>query len=167
MNFIDNKCLGEKLIPPLDHRGLLPGGVHSGTWNDIETAFGTDPRRKVLLTSAKAFSSGTLHPLHPAPLFLAGSTFSDKPDPSDIEATIKVDPTGLDPTQVMLLFRLQIEQRKIKADTEVDFYVTIDMPGYNDFTEFFQYVGEKTAAVKHLSAKDKRGVVEVKTWLTP
>jgi len=155
------------LIPPLDHRGLLPAGVHSGTWQEVETAFATDQRRTDLIGNAKKFSTTTLAQLHPSPLFLAGSTFSDKGRPKDIEATIKVDPLKLNHAQLVAVFQLQGMHDIIKNATEVDFYVTIDQPGANDFSLFFQYVGEKTALAKNLQPKDKRGVVEVEKWLTP
>lgn len=155
------------MIPSLDQRGLLPAGVHKGTWNEIESAFATDQRRQLLISNAKSFSLGHLSPLHPSPLYLAGSTFSDKVRPSDIEATIKIDPAQLSHQQLVLMLQLHSNHDAIKQATEIDFYVTLDTPGANDFSTFFQYVGEKTAAAKNLQPKDKRGVVEVETWLTP
>ena len=155
------------MIPELDDRGLLPAGVHSGTWHDIEAAFSKDNRRQKLINSARNFSCSTLTPLFPAPLYLAGSTFSDKPNPGDIEATIKVDPYQLSHDQLKLMIALQTSHDKIKDATEIDFYVTLDTPDNNDFSQFFQYVGEKTAIIKNLEPKDKRGIVEVKTWITP
>lgn len=155
------------MIPPLDERGLLPSGIHSGSWAEISSAFGHNLHRKGLIESAKVFSISTLCPLHPSPLYLAGSTFSDKAIPSDIEATIKINPTDLTPDQALLAFRLQASHSIIKQETSVDFYVTLDVPGHNDFSVFFQYVGEKTAIAKGLGMKDKRGVVEVEQWTTP
>jgi hypothetical protein len=155
------------LIPPLDNRGLLPDGIHSGTWQQIEQAFSTDARREQLIANAKNFSLGVLSLLNPSPLYLAGSTFSDLPRPNDIEATIKCDPNKLDAAQLRLMLQLSSQHSQIKNATEVDFYVTLDVPGQNDFTEFFRYVGEKTAMKKNLKPKDKRGVVEVDQWMLP
>lgn len=155
------------MIPELDNRGLLAAGVHSGTWSEIEAVFGVDTRRMKLLSSAKSFACSKLDALYPAPLFLAGSTFSDKRHPSDIEATLKVSPKNLTHSQLVLMIDLQSSHFEIKEQTEVDFYVTLDVPGKNDFSEFFQYVGEKTAIAKNLQPKDKRGVVEVDSWLIP
>jgi len=155
------------LIPSLDNRGLLPPGIHLGTWKQVETAFATDPRRQSLIGNAKSFSLSTINSLYPSPLFLAGSTFSDKGYPNDIEATIKIDPNGLNKAQLVTLFQLQSMHSFIKNNMEIDFYVTIDKPGANDFSVFFQYVGEKTAIAKNLQPKDMRGVVEVDKWTTP
>lgn len=155
------------LIPALDHRGLLPEGIHSGTWQEITAAFGNNAHRLSLIDGAKSFSFNQLSPLHPSPLFLAGSTLSDKALPSDIEATIRIDPSTLTADQVLIVFKLQTSHQQIKQTTNVDFYVTLDQPGANDFTQFFQYVGDKTAAAKGLLGKDKRGLVEVQAWMTP
>lgn len=155
------------LIPALDDRGLLPEGVHSGTWNDIHASFATNEHRVNLINNAKRFSVGSLSPLFPSQLYLAGSTFSDKPHPPDIEATIKVDPLMLTADQALLVMQLQAAHFDIKAATKVDFYVTLNHPGQNDFSQFFQYIGEKTAAAKGLNEKDKRGLVEVEQWMTP
>jgi hypothetical protein len=155
------------LIPALDNRGLLPPGVHSGTWKDVEATFGTDKRRKGLIGNAKKLSFSTFAVLFPSPLILAGSTFSDKDNPKDIEATIRVDPGNVTKDQLVAAFKIHAMHDFIKQATDVDFYVTMVTPGQNDFSLFFQYVGEKTAVLKNLKPKDKRGVVEVEKWMTP
>lgn len=155
------------MIPSLDNRGLLPPGVHSSTWQEVEASFGTDNRRKELIGNAKKLSCSTLSILFPAPLILAGSTFSDKDRPKDIEATIKVDPKNVTKDQLVAAFQIQAMHDLIKEATDVDFYVTMVTPGQNDLSLYFQYVGEKTAVLKNLKPKDKRGVVEVQKWLTP
>lgn len=156
------------MIPALDVRGLLPSGIHSGTWQEVEAGFGFNLHRKDLIASAKSFSFNALKPLHPSPLYLAGSTFSDKDLPPDIEATIRIDPTNLTADQALLALQLQLQTTHddIKKMTKVDFYVTLSVLGAPDFSQFFQYVGEKTALIKGLHEKDKRGVVEVSQWLT-
>lgn len=154
------------MIPPFDERGLLPPGVHTATWTDAAVFFDGDARRMGLIANARAFALGEVAPLFPlCPLYLAGSTFSDKPYPGDIEACITV------PMDQLLINNgfafahgLQSRHDDIKARYEVDFYVSFGMPGAPDFSVFFQYVGEKTAAMKHLAEKDKRGIIEVTQW---
>ena len=51
---------------------------------------------------------------------------------------------------------------RLKQDYRVDFYPTVK--GDNDFTLFFQYVGEKTAATKQIRPHDKKGVLRIKQW---
>lgn len=154
------------MIPPLDERGLLPVGIHQASWTELFDHFANDARRISLLSKAKTFALAELAPQLPmCRLILAGSTFSDKPNPGDIESTIIVSLNGLEPSKFVTAILLQARHDEIKELHEVDFYVSLDAPGANDFSQFFQYVGEKTAAVKHLEPKDKRGIVEVMQWI--
>lgn len=153
------------MIPALDSRGLLPVGKHASTWVELQTYFSGDQRRLDLIVNAKRFALDILrHDFAGSPLFLAGSTFSDKSYPGDIEMTITVGLVQLIGGKLRQATDLQSKHNDIKATYEVDFYVSLGLPGANDFSEFFQYVGEKTAAVKHLHSKDKRGIIEVKKW---
>lgn len=128
--------------------------------------FSGDPRRIKLIENARSFALTTLAPNFAAsPLFLAGSTFSDKPYPGDIEMTISVGMSALTPLLMSEIARLRISHDDIKRLHEVDFYVSLDVPGMPNFSEFFQYVGDKTAAIKHLHSKDKRGIIEVSKWI--
>ncbi|MFM0506660.1 hypothetical protein P0D80_03580 [Paraburkholderia sp. RL17-373-BIF-A] len=119
-----------------------------------------------LIANARAFALAELAPLFPTcPLYLAGSTFSDKPYPGDIEACITVSLPELQQQNGLVnALGLQVRHDSIKAQYEVDFYVSFGMPGAPDFSAFFQYVGEKTATMKHLAEKDKRGIIEVTQW---
>ncbi len=159
------------MIPTLDHRGLLPAGIHSATWDEVADIFATNVHRVTLISGARNFSRNELSVLFPAPLFLAGSTFSDKVRPADIEATIKVDPKNLTVDQTMKVFELQASHSRIKTSHNIDFYVTLAMEIEHfkamDYTVFFQYVGEKSASAKGLSSKDMRGIIEVEEWHHP
>ena len=53
------------------------------------------------------------------------------------------------------------EHVRLKRKYDIDFYISFVLEGYNDFTKFFQYVGEKTAHDKKIKAKDKRGIIMV------
>ncbi|WP_155774277.1 DUF6932 family protein [Burkholderia pseudomultivorans] len=155
------------MIPPFDMRGLLPAGIHSATWAEVSSYFVHDVRRTTLLSNAREFALTHLRPQFPmCPLFLAGSTFSDKPYPNDIEACLTIKRAELQlPDGWQKAFNLSGQHDSIKARYEVDFYLSIEQPGANDFSQFFQYVGDKTAAIKHLQAKDKRGIIEVTQWI--
>lgn len=154
------------MIPPFDNRGLLPVGVHTATWTETAAYFGADLRRLSLVQNAKAFALTEVAPIFPScGFFLAGSTLSDKAFPGDIEAFVAVDQTLLAiPANMTAAFSLQARHDAIRAQYEVDFYVSFGLPGAPDFSAFFQYVGEKTAAMKHLHEKDKRGIIEVAQW---
>ncbi|GJH05007.1 DUF6932 family protein [Paraburkholderia terrae] len=155
------------MIPPLDYRGLLPSGIHSAKWLELLAYFEADVRRTKLLTRAREFALAELKPALPeCALFLAGSTFSDKPNPGDIEGFLVVPMSVLaDGSSAQAAAVLQADHDRIKAQYEVDFYISWGLPGAPDFTAFFQYVGEKSAAMKHLQIKDKRGIIEVQEWI--
>lgn len=94
-------------------------------------------------------------------LFLDGSYVTDKEHPGDIEVTLDVRSEPLHVQGLAVMFYLQHHQR-IKADLGVDWYPTL--PAENDFVVFFQYLGDKTAALKKLKPKDLKGILKVTTW---
>lgn len=154
------------MIPPFDHRGLLPPGKHLASWSEIFAYFSGDARRYYLVDNARTFALNDLAPkFSTGPLYLAGSTFSDKASPGDIEMTMPLFVHQMTPTSMADAISFRANHDAIKAKYEVDFYLYLDMPGAPDFSEFFQYVGDKTAALKHLQSKDKRGIVEVSQWI--
>ncbi|MGS1072391.1 DUF6932 family protein [Burkholderia glumae] len=154
------------MIPPFDQRGLLPPGKHLASWSEVFAYFSRDARRCFLVDNARNFALNDLAPKFSAgPLYLAGSTFSDKPYPNDIEVTMPLGVHQMSPTSMVDAVNFRINHDAIKARYEVDFYLYLDVQGAPDFSEFFQYVGDKTAAIKHLQSKDKRGIIEVSQWI--
>ena len=96
-----------------------------------------------------------------APLVLAGSYFSDKPNPDDIETTLMLHATELQAAATCTVMHYRFHAAW-KANHRVDYYPTF--PGQYDFREFFQYVGVKTGAAKGLQPRERRGVVQVDAW---
>lgn len=149
-------------IPPLDKRGLLPEGIHDASIDEIRTRFAISTYRTALFDDFVRFMNIEVESLD-APIFMAGSYLSDKPLPNDIEITIEVN---------LELFCSQAGQKiiqlgsgdnhnRLKMQYRVDYYPSLKMPGMNDFTLFFQYVGEKTAHAKGIDTNDKRGIIRV------
>ncbi|CAK0741340.1 conserved hypothetical protein [Gammaproteobacteria bacterium] len=155
------------MIPPLDSRGLLPCGIHEATWAEVQARFAYNPQRLRLIENARDFAKTRLAPLSAlgvGRLIIAGSTFSDKPNPSDIEMTLEIQVAHLTPDGLQLTLLLQANHDGIKEEQGVDFYTTYVLPGVQSFVDYFQYVGEKTAQMKALNNKDLRGVIEVIAW---
>lgn len=156
------------MIPPLDNRGLLPEGVHSCSFDEVAVWADGDLHRRriwgglehVLPTVKQPFNT---RGLAAPPLTLAGSYFSDKPAPGDIEVVLNLPLTY--PPEVLgeCYVCAQLHHNSWHAEQLVDYYVTIDGLG-NDLRAFFQYVGPKTGAAKGLPPKSKRGIVQVMTW---
>ncbi|MCX7825642.1 MAG: hypothetical protein N2689_08785, partial [Verrucomicrobiae bacterium] len=81
------------MIPPLDHRGLLPAGIYPATLSEI-IAFADGETRQRLADGLGRFIARELLPWASGlTLDVGGSYFSDKSQPEDIEATLRV---GLD-----------------------------------------------------------------------
>lgn len=155
------------LIPPLDHRGLLPPGVHITTLEQIPLAFCINDYRwnlwdSVLTGLNELCNMIYCYPEHRPQLILGGSFFSDKLHPNDIEATL-LYPVETPPEICWLISVSHMEKHDaLKQKYDLDYYPSL--PNVNDFSVFFQYVGTKTAAAKGLYKKDRRGVLEVLSW---
>lgn len=149
-------------IPLLDHRGLLPEGIYEASKQEIEKCFCISSYRQKLFDDFIHFLNIEIH-AKGIEVYLGGSFFSDKPMPNDIEVTVPVKTEMLFDKSVQFLVNLGnlVEHDRIKKNYRVDFYLSIELAGYNDFREFFQYVGEKTANAKGLNARDKRGIVKL------
>jgi hypothetical protein len=158
------------MLPPIDHRGLLPPGVHVATLAEIDQLFATNPRRQHLLAELRRFIHERLLPSGAGlELFVCGSYFSDKADPGDIDCTVPVQIADvMNRLPVLALMndgRSPTDKGATWKNYSVDFFVSLSgLPGMNDFVAFFQYVGIKTASLKNLNEKESRGIVKVEQW---
>jgi hypothetical protein len=148
-------------LPPLDNRGLLPEGIHEANRQEIEKVFCVSQYRQKLFKDLTRFLQNEIQVVGIG--ILAGSFFSDKAMPNDIEVTIPVNTSNLTDPAIKHIIDLgnQMGHLRLKIEYRVDFYITFEMAGYNDFRQFFQYVGEKTANTKGLNSHDKRGIVKL------
>jgi hypothetical protein len=147
-------------IPPLDRRGLLPEGIYEASIDDVKARFATSDYRIALFNDFLLFINNEVGSLN-IPTFMAGSFLSDKLLPNDIEITMYVtldDLKSLDGKKILQLGS-KSEHDRFKLKYRIDFYISLE--GANDFTLFFQYVGEKTANAKGIDTKDKRGIIRV------
>jgi hypothetical protein len=149
-------------IPPLDKRGLLPEGIYDAEIGEIMERFAVSPYRHVLFNDFLRF----LHQELTLPgllIYMAGSYLSDKTSPNDIEITLVADQSFIQSfaAQKIIPLGAPSEHERLKAQFRIDFYITFELAGYNDFRTFFQYVGDKTAQDKGIDAKDKRGIIRV------
>jgi hypothetical protein len=157
------------MIPALDHRGLLPHGIHIATIDEIRAVFCFNAIREQRLESFLNFLRIELIPLgNGLDLYAAGSYLTDKPDPGDIDCTIEIPANDIHNRIPLLnLFndgRSQHDRGRLWNEYRVDAYPTLNFPGSNDFRDFFQYVGEKTATLKNLNEKDRKGIIKVESW---
>lgn len=155
------------MIPPLDHRGLLPQGTYSATLDEVANRFATNPLRQLRMVELRRLISAELAPLAQGlELFLGGSYLSDKDSPGDIDCTIAIPTSGIEShMDLVVLCSTCGGKKRIWQEYRVELYPTLLFPGHNNFCDFFRYVGEKTAALKNLHDKDKRGIIKVESWI--
>ncbi len=150
-----------------DNRGFLPEGIHQKTWSWFDS-IELDDWRQELLRRAKIFCRDEFADFNEADgrLFLAGSFFSDKIAPSDIEILLKLnsDPKTLE--QYQKAISILALHDKIEDEIKLDVWLTFPLITDKDFDKWFQYVGEKSAKIKGLHEKDLRGIIEVTQWKT-
>lgn len=153
-------------LPELDKRGFLPEGCHKASWDEIRTAFCVSGHRRNLMKEFHRFIDTELRPVGSGlSLIVAGSFISDKVTPGDIESSILIPNAELAARADLLRIGSPAENARIKSTYGMDFYVTLDLAGHNDFYNFFQYVGPKAAGKKKgLNEKDRRGIIEVSPW---
>lgn len=136
------------------------------TWDEIRKAFCVSGHRRKLMKEFHRFIEAELRPAGSGlSLIIAGSFISDKVTPDDIESSILIPNAELPYRSDLIGIGSPAEHARIKAVYGMDFYVTLDLAGHNDFYNFFQYVGPKAARKKKgLNEKDRRGIIEVSPW---
>jgi len=107
------------MIPPFEASGNLPAGVHTATWQEFSSAFGTTPHRRALLAGLRA----ALEALRAAGChraYIDGSFVTAKRRPNDFDgcwAMEGVDPAQLDP--ILLTFDRGRAAQKAKYPGEL------------------------------------------------
>ena len=149
----------------LDQRGFLPEGVHNKDWRWTESLV-LDEWRKTLIERAKEFCQQEFQVFQDieTELYLAGSFFSDKTHPQDIEILLHLPNDISNYNHYKKLASINTLHDKIEDDLNLDVWITTPSNTRKDFRKFFQYIGEKSAQAKDLNAKDKRGIVRIMKW---
>ena len=150
------------MIPSLDSRGLLPPGVHTCNLKQFQGAFAFNMGRERLFESL----TRCLERMHQAQLagalYLDGSYATDKEHPADIEVTLDVRKQPVAVQNLALVFFMR--EHAHLDQMGIDWYPTLEAAGKSDFTLYFQYVGEKTAAIKRCNPKDPKGILRLTRW---
>lgn len=82
------------MIPPYDHRGNLPPGVHESAWEELENRFGWNSHRQELIRGLRAALSA-LRAAGCRTVFVNGSFVTAKDWPADFDGCWDID--GVDP----------------------------------------------------------------------
>lgn len=146
------------MIPSLDDHGLLPPGEHPCTLEEVRDTFVTSQHRQELWQMFLTFLRELREQKLTHPIYLAGGFISGKDTPDDIDLVHDLR-TAPDYNQ-FLGWRLFCTAREaIKTNYRIDYCV--NLPGANDFSAFFQYIGPKAAAVTGMDEKTPRGVLYI------
>jgi hypothetical protein len=146
-------------IPDLDEHGLLPVGAHDCSAEEIAGRFGWNPHR---LDLTRRFSDCLVREVRSRfsePVYVNGSFVTDKETPEDVDAVLDVR-RATDSRQLRAIKFMAAERDRLRRQYSVDFWV--NLPGANDFSDFFQYLGVKTARYKGLDAMHRKGILRIR-----
>lgn len=140
-------------IPNLDHRGVLPPGLHACSLDEIQVRFGSfqeSDRRVRLHEELVRYAAEARNSRMIQALVVDGSFVTDKAEPGDIDLVIVLG--GAMPQGDLPPFAYNaISKRRIKAMYPFDVVVVPDGGGaYNAAVEFFAQVKHQPGAVKGL-----------------
>ena len=143
------------MIPEYDADGNLLPGVHSATWQEMETRLAWSPYRQTLLAGLRA-ALLALRTAGVKRVYIDGSFITRKRFPGDWDGcweTDGLDPTKLDP--VLLQFADGCAAQKAKYEGAM--YLADDIETLSDriFLEFFQ-IDKATGNAKGIIRLDLR-----------
>ena len=140
-------------IPDLDHRGVLPAGLHACSLNEIQVRFGSfqesDRRVRLHKELVRYAEEARLSSLIRA-LVVDGSFVTHKAEPGDIDIIVVLG--GAIPQGDLPPFAYNaISRRRIKAMYPFDVVVVPDGGGaYQAAVEFFAQIKHQPGAIKGL-----------------
>lgn len=147
-------------LPRLNDLGLLPAGVHSCSLAQLRSVFGYNARREYLLERLdqciRLMKSHGLQGI----LHIDGSFVTDKDHPGDIEVTLDVTRQPVNMQDKALVFYMR--QHTTLDKIGVHWFPTL--PDNQNFIDYFQYAGEKTAARKRCDPKEPKGIIKLTRW---
>ena len=145
-------------IPQFDEHGLLPAGVHVCSMAEIRRRFGWNDYRQKLADQLDTLLTREIRPAFREPFDVDGSFVTDKEEPSDVDVVLDLR-DATDQQQFRGLILMRDRQVSFQDTYGVDFW--INLPGINNFSDFFQYVGVKTSRFKGLSPTHRKGILRV------
>jgi hypothetical protein len=125
------------MLPSFDNEGLLPPGIHPGSWEDVRDQLGWNARRQELLLGLR---NGliALNAAWCAVVFLDGSFATSKDHPGDYDACYDV--TGMDASRLdRVFFQFGNGRAAQKLRFGGEFFPShLGADGVRPFFEFFQ-----------------------------
>ena len=142
-------------IPPFSLHGVLPSGRHVCTVAEVKARFGqADPlMKRVLLWQSCEQYINWIRPMGCFDrIWVDGSFVTDKPDPGDVDISVLLPKTTTSKFEITALHPGHVKQQ----------YGLHLLPiSEHNGTLFFEYVGVKEAAKRHMKPQDLKGILEV------
>lgn len=145
-------------IPDFDRYGLLPFGIHDCSMAEIDARFGWNEHRHHLVELLGKFLQHEIRPRFAQPFHVDGSFVTDKHVPNDVDVSLDMR-TAHEQDMLQALMLMVRHKKQFRQQYKVDFWVSF--PAQNDFSDFFQYVGTKTARFKGLHPRHRKGILSV------
>jgi hypothetical protein len=140
------------MIPECKSNGLLPAGIHQGSWDEFKRKFGGTLHRRKLLSGLQ-MAARNLKSAGCKRIFVNGSFITSKQQPNDFDALWDID--GVDPEKLDPVF-LDFSERRTaqKAKYFGEFFPAQMVETGTDrlFLDFFQ-IDKETGIPK--------GIVEI------
>jgi hypothetical protein len=128
------------LIPPFDHRGLLPVGLHDCSLQEIRETLGFNERRKVLVDGLERYLRCWDGHLAVESIIVDGSFSTDKAEPGDIDLLIVLKHEAeFSQNLEELIFQLCYDSRETKDLFGCEAFPVLgsDTENYRGWLEFF------------------------------
>lgn len=151
-------------MPEFNHNGLLEPGVHPMTVEQIKEFFGYNERRRILIGELERFIRvAETCGMRIIKMIIDGSFITDKQQPGDIDLYFIIDVnsvfTSPNLNEFFNLMNHNYTFENFSLDSYCHFNTQIPV---NNFVDFFQYIGPKTAAIKKLGTFGLKGIVELR-----
>ena len=138
-------------IPLFDTTGLLPGGLHDGTLEEVESRFAKSPPRRVLWEQFVSYAAEIRRWPIAKELIVDGSFVTDEPAPHDIDV-ILVLRDDYDLSKEVSPFEYNLRShRMVSRRYGLDLFAV--RPGsleYNRFIQLFSQVRDRGGRTKGL-----------------
>jgi hypothetical protein len=147
-------------IPSFDRFGLLPGGIHSCTFEEVEAVLAWNRPRRQLTDQLRDFISAELKPCFPIlpPLVLAGSYVTAKANPADINLVLELQQLSDQGKMQGLLLCQRVPAIFLRYRVEMT--PALQRSG-NDFVAYYRHLNPRKAIAMNLFHGHLKGLLRI------
>lgn len=115
------------MIPPLNHLGFLPPGVHPATLDELIERFGTGTLQRLAMADSLRWLLPLARRAQITKVLINGSFVTDRPEPNDVDCVLLI-PAGYnehDSAVIELLNGLPFLEIKLVPATEYEWFASV------------------------------------------